>query len=547
MPVNAKRWLGAVITALMLTACEEPVKLEHVQNRKIVSLGGTFLTESPDEIRFPVKVLFAIDMSLSMGDEVNGQMAGSDPYMLRLEAVRNFISEYNVNDNASFEVMLWSANVRDCSRDSNGRCGFTKDPNELMRVIDGAANETTTNYIGALDQIRSDIQRDINNTDNEDNIARTKYVVIFLSDGVANASGLPQSDNDIWNGVEEITDMTDEAGVGSFNFHTFLLGAGFGNSAADQARREQAIETLEGMSSEGNGQFNVFETADSIDFINMIDMRLTVEYELKYVFAYNFNTVPGTEIIYPDSDADGLSNEEERLRGPDPLDSDTDDDGLGDYLEIALSSPGAMLDPLVFDSPCEVSTQLPNGDWPDTDRDGLNDCEEFVKGTDRRSIDTDSDGIPDTIEFLMGTNPLQSEDARDSDFDGRWDWMEVQQHTNVRRNDPLLAERYAYKYDIVDQGLIEIDQGLEQRSFVRQYRYNVSNIDIVDTMVAGRYDETSDASLRPGDNLIRFYVAQTPQDRPDSPPVFRVAEFIVNADDEAQQFDVTTITFELLH
>jgi len=545
--VNARILLMLLATLLVLSACEESVQLEHVQDRKIVSLDGTFLTESPDEIKFPVKVLFAIDMSLSMGDEVDGQMAGSDPDMLRLDAVSNFISEYNVNDNASFEVMLWSANVRDCSRDNNGRCGFTKDPNELMRVINGAANETTTNYLGALDAVRSDIARDIDNTENQDNIARTKYVVIFLSDGVANASGLPQSDNDIWNSVNEIAEMTEEEGVGSFSFHTFLLEAGFPQTAPGQAVRDQAIDTLEGMSTRGDGQFNLFETADSIDFINMIDMRLTVEYELKYVFAYNFNTIPGTELIYPDSDADGLSNEDERLAGTDPLDSDSDDDGLGDYLEISLSSPGNVLDPLVFDSPCEVNTQLADGSWPDTDRDGLNDCEEFVKGTDRRSIDTDNDGIPDTVEFLTGTNPLEPEHSRDSDFDGRWDWLEVQQHTNVRRYDPLLAERYAYLYDIRDQGLVEIDQGLEQRSYVRQYKYDISNIDIVDTMVAGRYDETSDDSLRPGDNLIRFYVAQTPQDRPDSPPVYRVAEFIVNANDSAEQFDVTTITFELLH
>ncbi len=534
------------ITLLVLSACEEPVQLEHVQNRKIVNIKGTFLTESPDEIQFPVKVLFAIDMSLSMGDEVNGQMAGSDPDMLRLEAVRSFINEYNVNDNASFEVMLWSANVRDCTRNSSGQCGFTKDPNELMSVIDGAANETTTNYLGALDAIRTDISRDINNTENQDNVARTKYVVVFLSDGIANASGLPQSDNDIWNSVDEIYDMADEAGAGSFNLHTFLLEGGFNSNDAGQAAREQATETLEGMSSRGNGQFRVFDSADSIDFINMVDMRLTAEYQLKNVFAYNFNTIPGTEIIYPDSDADGLSNADEALYGTDPLNSDTDDDGWGDYLEISLSAPGAEIDPLTADSFCEESTRLNDGSWPDTDGDGLNDCEEMLKGTDRRSIDTDNDGIPDTIEFLMGSNPLEVENLKDSDFDGRWDWLEIQQHTNVRRYDPLLAERYAYKYDIQDQGLIELDQGLDQKSYVRKYQYHVSNIDVVDTMVTGRYDETSDASLRPGDNLIRFYIAQTPEDSPDSPPVFRVAEFIVNADDDAAQFDVTTITFELL-
>jgi hypothetical protein len=34
--------------------------------------------------------------------------------------------------------------------------------------------------------------------------------------------------------------------------------------------------------------------------------------------------------------------------------------------------------------------------------------------------------------------------------------------------------------------------------------------------------------LDPGDNVIRIYIAQVPEDRPNAPPVFRMAEVIIN-------------------
>jgi len=212
-----------------------------------------------------------------------------------------------------------------------------------------------------------------------------------------------------------------------------------------------------------------------------------------------------------------------------------------------MSTPGNILDPTVKDSPCDDVDRDLNGSWPDTDRDGLTDCEEFVKGTNRRSIDTDQDGIPDSIELLTGTNPFEIEQSKDTDFDGTPDWLEVQKHTNVRTNDPILRERYSYHYDIENAGLIAIDQGMEEQSFVRQYLFNISNIDLVDTTIEERPGEVSELLMQPGDNLIRFFIAQTPEDRPDSPPVYRVAEVLVNLYDDRRTFDISGSSFELFH
>ena len=523
-------------TALLLVllfGCTSAPPLERTQERTQVTLSGSFLTESPDEINFPVKVLFAIDCSLSMGDEEVGVVAGSDPYFLRIDAVRNFIDQYNTNENTSFEIMLWSNTVFETTH------GFTKDPAALNDILTDVHNDTTTDYLGTLDEMFVDIRNDIVNS-NAENRVRSKYIVVFLSDGVSNAQGMIQDDDDIWNSVSDIRSMAEEYGVGSFNFHTFLLLGNFGTDTSGMAARAHAENTLQGMADRGNGSFRLFENAEAIDFINIVDMRLTVEYDVKFMVAYNTNVLPGTDLIHVDSDGDGLSDEEEEIYGSDPTLADTDGDGYSDGFEIRLSSPGHELNPLdPLDSMCDGGAV-----GIDSDNDGLTDCEEYVKGTNRLNPDSDSDGIPDGIEFLCGTNPLEEEQAKDADFDGLLDWLEIQRHTNVGSNDDILRQRYSYHYDIKNGGLVEIGQGTEMASFVRRYSFDISNIDVMETLPV----VTSNGEQREaGDNLIRFYLAEVPEDTPDRAPVYRMAEVIVNIDDDNKHIELSPADFQLLY
>ena len=537
---NQVKILGCCLLVLILVAGCDGYGLERTFDSQMAALSGTFLTESPDEISFPVKVLFAIDCSLSMGDEINGQLVGSDPHFLRIEAVRNFIDQYNTNENVSFEIMLWNNDVFRRTRNADGNPGFTKDPDELNYVLDSAYNDTMTDYLGTLDAIHSDIQRDILHVDNEETLIRSKYIVVFLSDGMSNVQGGRQSDTEIWNRVEETYDMATEAGVGSYNFHTFLLLGMFPPGSEGDQARQIAENTLDGMADRGHGQFRLFESAEAIDFINIVDMRLTVEYKIKYLVAYNYNSRAGIEILYVDSDGDGLIDEDENAHNTDPIVTDSDGDGLSDFFEIKVSSPGHQLDPLTPDSPCDLQ---PDGLWPDTDNDGLTDCEEYVKGTNRYIPDTDSDGIPDGIEFAMGTNPLEIQMTTDSDFDGNEDWLEVQEHTNVTSNDPKVRQRYSYQYDLQDLGLVPVNNSESGTSFVRHYSFRISNINIMDTI---GYSVGGQLFQHPGDNVIRLYIAQVPEDNPDTLPLFRMAEVTVNTDDNSRLVTLTPADFQLI-
>lgn len=95
-----------------------------------------------------------------------------------------------------------------------------------------------------------------------------------------------------------------------------------------------------------------------------------------------------------DYDGDSLTNGEEEALGTDPLEPDTDNDGVFDWDEVKFHES----DPLD----------------PDTDGDDLNDYDElYVWGTDPNDVDTDGDGFGDGVEVANGYNPYGDGDMGD--------------------------------------------------------------------------------------------------------------------------------------
>ncbi len=186
---------------------------------------------------------------------------------------------------------------------------------------------------------------------------------------------------------------------------------------------------------------------------------------LKRLIAFNRNAVSRAGKMAPDSDGDGLSDEEEALQGTSPIEPDSDGDYLSDGVEVRRGL-----------KPQSGNVDRVNGCNPTVDSDGdrLNDCEERVLGTDSCVSDTDGDGLPDLVELLSGTNPLVPEDLDDADRDGTPNVSEVQSHT-----DPLSAD-IAYRAERGYGYFIEpADPTVDGRAC---YHIRVDNIGLVETL-----------------------------------------------------------------
>jgi outer membrane protein OmpA-like peptidoglycan-associated protein len=146
----------------------------------------------------------------------------------------------------------------------------------------------------------------------------------------------------------------------------------------------------------------------------------------------------GTNPLNPDTDGDGLfDGDEVRKYRTNPLRADTDGDGLTDGDEILKNHT----DPTKYDTDGDG---LADGDEvqkyhtdplkPDTDGDGLTDGDEVLRfHTDPLKVDTDGDGLSDRDEVkVYRTDPLNP----DSDGDGIVDGEEVMKY----HTDPLKAD-----------------------------------------------------------------------------------------------------------
>lgn len=139
----------------------------------------------------------------------------------------------------------------------------------------------------------------------------------------------------------------------------------------------------------------------------------------------------------PDSDGDGLCDDEEAWYNTDPTKADTDGDGLTDGQEVKIygtdpRNPDTDADALL-DGDEIHGIQVPGAPHPyrsnplnsDTDGDGLTDGEEVrTQNSDPGTIDTDGDGIADGDEIRKY---FTRADMADTDGDGLGDGIEITQ------------------------------------------------------------------------------------------------------------------------
>ncbi len=145
----------------------------------------------------------------------------------------------------------------------------------------------------------------------------------------------------------------------------------------------------------------------------------------------------GTDPLNPDTDGDGLKDGEEiKTFNTDPLNADSDGDGLADGAEVKeyKTNPNkADTDGDGLSDGDEVKTHYTDPLKTDSDGDSLSDGDEVnTYKTNPNKADSDSDGLDDAKEISLKTNP----NNKDSDNDGLNDGEEVNKHNT----NPLKAD-----------------------------------------------------------------------------------------------------------
>jgi|GEM_PF-1801206 len=204
-----------------------------------------------------------------------------------------------------------------------------------------------------------------------------------------------------------------------------------------------------------------------------------------------------------DSDGDGLSDSIENSWCTDPLDADTDDDGILDGVEDA--NHNGVLDPGETD-PCNT----------DTDGDGIQDGTEL--GITDPVADPDGDGPllgTDTNVFIPDADPTTTTDPldKDSDDDSAWDGTEDTNHNgrvDEGETNPLNALSYPAAIIHLKKGfnLIAIPADVTSMSDLRDWLPVLGDASDIEKVMV--YDKQAEKFiiLIPGDSSNPSFILQ---------------------------------------
>lgn len=472
----------------MLAACTDatlgvppPPPVPAADNQ--LAVEGAYCTQAAAAAAFPVKIVFVVDLSNSMCytdpasgacsparcDQGPNNPATNPTPPRRAQAVQAILDKYAGNTGVSFAMVTFSSSIHVYPYDTTSpHVTFTRDQSQL-RVAELRNVDSVTDYQGALSRVKALLSDDMTQVAarRKSELPRTKYAVIFLTDGVpfphcsrgdpsrnnppdqagcpadpaactiCQRGGTPGLFPDLGAGedynepyqlqqvVDEIHRLGESYAVGDLKLHAAQL---FTDNAtqccpvcfADDPDGSHAAQLLQSLAEadQGRGSYVLFRRAEDLSFVDYDFTSLQEKFVTRSIFVQHRNQVATPKGLMVDTDGDGIPDDEEFAMGLDRLKADTDGDGYSDLFEVRYKALG--FDPLVSQKArCQAnSSKCPGRTACDTDGDGLTDCEEAELGTDPELIDSDADGIPDGMEVRLGLDPTRDDAREDLDFDG---------------------------------------------------------------------------------------------------------------------------------
>ena len=431
----------ALVAAGLFMACSD-VRLEPPQEDvtvatvdNLLTLTGSFCTSQAGDVKYPVKIMFVVDGS--------GSLQFSDQNRQRVVAVEETINALIGIGNTYFKVVVFNASVKAKPEPVNG-CGepvFTNKVADLTAALDNlAVADTLTDYQGALALTYQELNRDMGCTLADPlagpaELGRTKYVVIFISDGMPD----PECTIGVGNDFDPVNVNADGSPAPyliceSSNFVNCILkrqgtvcdsgqygtcGTAAGCAYNDQQPYccDQGVlsESLFGGTSsselEGGNDYNQpYQILQKVSDIMDLQDRYQVG-DLRVHAGLIMDPLADPNIIAIFGDAAQAA----------PLMKQIADVGNGQYMEFyggdqidflsidfeAIKQQRVVRDFFADNRSARLRT---NGLEPDTDLDGLTDSEEVALRTDPTMPDTDGDGYSDLVESRLSAFAFNPKD-----------------------------------------------------------------------------------------------------------------------------------------
>ncbi|MGA9522332.1 MAG: VWA domain-containing protein [Myxococcaceae bacterium] len=429
-----------VVAAVSLSCTDafiEPTRTEPSQVDNRLELNGRVCTDPPNPNGFPVKVVIVIDQSGSMcvsdppgsqggggfcqKAEVTGIIPPGVTEPARVRALRELINQFRTQPNVQVAIAPFETNVVNTWPTTTTGSRFAPPDSSLDVYISGLQGQLGkgTDYQGAMAYAYGLIASDINQTALSDPelLPRTRYVVVFLSDGTpyprcsANDNLTEYAGPDTPWGIWK--DFYDPFNNSAQHFCNMLDDDGRGNNYTGA---DEIVSFVPGTDRNQNRQ--IFSYVDQLmelkQQFNIGDLRL------HSILLFNERAVqscgPACQEIYGQYDGvdpvdfpraakkiASWTMQQMALRGNGIYQEFTDGDigqmSLGALDYSSLASPFVMKTLMV-----ENVRSVPGSDGPkvDSDGDGLPDEVDntFTSGTNSYFADTDGDCFDDRFETI---------------------------------------------------------------------------------------------------------------------------------------------------